>query len=99
MIGLNEIKKVQSKGSWANNEVEKASTLVFEVISFLCCNKFMRLLRFLFRKKFDEQYDKLSKATDWLLAAQESLDDQWELLEEYWDQTCEEELEEELEEV
>lgn len=93
MIGLTEIKKVQGQGDWANNEVRKAETLVSDVISFLCCNKFMRLLRFLFRKKFDEQYDKLSKAVDWLMAAEESLDDQWDLLEEYWDQTCEEELE------
>lgn len=94
MIGLTEIKKVQGQGDWASNEVVKASTLVIEVIAFLCCNKLMRLLRFLFRKKFDEQYDKLSKALDWLLAAEVSLNDQWNLLEDYWDQTCEEELEE-----
>ncbi len=44
----------------------------------------MRILRFLFGKKFDEQYNKLLKAKDWLNSANESLDDQWELLEDYW---------------
>ena len=94
MIGLTEIKKVQGQGDLASNEVAKASTLVIDVIAFLCCNKLMRLLRFLFRKKFDEQYDKLRKVLDSLLAAGASLNDQWNVLEDYWDQTCEEELEE-----
>ena len=88
MIGLTEIKKVQGQGSWAEHEVEKANDLLLDVIQFLCCNKFMRGLRFLFRKKFDEQYNKLSKAIDWLNSASESLEDQWDLLENYWDEVA-----------
>lgn len=86
MVGITEIKKVQGQGSWAEHETMKAVNLILEVIEFLCCNKFMRIFRFLFRKKFDEQYDKLSKAIDWLHSAEESLEDQWDLLEDYWDE-------------
>ena len=86
MVGLTEIKKVQGQGSWAEHEIGKADSLILDVIQFLCCNKFMRVLRFLFRKKFDEQYNKLSKAVDWLMSAEESLEDQWDLLENYWDE-------------
>ena len=93
MFGLTEIKKIQAQGTWAKHDVEKAEDCLLDVIQFLCCNKFMRLLRFLFRKKFDEQYDKLSKAYDWLNASSESLECQWDLLEDYWDQTAREEYE------
>lgn len=86
MVGLTEIKKVQNQGSFAKHEVRKADDLILDVIQFACCNKLMRLLRCLFRKRFDEQYDKLSKAEDWLNAAEESLEDQWDLLEDYWHQ-------------
>ena len=93
MFGLTEIQKVQEHGYWAKHEVEKADELILDVIEFLCCNKFMRLLRFLFRRKFDDQYNKLSKAYDWLSSASESLEDQWDLCEEYWDQAAKEEYE------
>ena len=85
MVRPNEIRKVQSQGSLAENQVVKAENLIMDVIQFACCNKFMRVLRFLFRKKFDEQYDKLSKACYYLDGATNSLDGQWNLLEEYWD--------------
>lgn len=97
MLGLTEIKKVQDQGAWANHEVRTAEELLLDVIQFLCCNKFMRVLRFLFRKRFDEQYDKLSKAHTWLNAAIESLNDQWVLLEDYWDQVATEDLRDEYE--
>ena len=84
MVGLTEIKKVQGQGSWAEHGIRKADDLILEVIQFACCNKLMRVLRCLFGKKFDEQYDKLLKATDWLSSAEESLENQWELLEDYW---------------
>ena len=84
MIGLTEIKKVQGQGTFAKHEIGNANDLILDVIQFACCNKFMRLLRILFRKKFDEQYDKLSKAQDRLRLAEEFLDDQWDLLEDYW---------------
>lgn len=94
MFGMTEIKKVQNHGNLANRKVEKAEGLLLEVFEFLCCNKFMRVLRFLFRKKFDEQYDKLTQANSWLISASESLDEQWFLLEDYWDQEAKEDLEE-----
>ena len=84
MIGLTEIKKVQGKGTFAKHEIGNANDLILDVIQFACCNKFMRLLRILFRKKFDEQYNKLSKAQDWLYSAEDSLEEQWDLLENYW---------------
>ena len=93
MMGLTEIKKVQGQGSFAEHDIEKAESLILDVIQFLCCNKFMRLMRFLFKRKFDEQYDKLSKAYTWLTSASESLDDQWDLLEDYWHQAANEECE------
>lgn len=93
MFGLTEIKKVQNQGTWAKHDVGKAAGLLLDVIQFLCCNKFMRLLRLLFKKKFDEQYNKLSKAYDWLNSASESLEHQWDLLEQYWDQTANNTLE------
>ena len=89
MFGLTEIKKVQNLGTCAKHEVNKASDLILELIIFLNCNKFMRLLRFLFRKKFDEQYNKISKMDDWLRAAEDSLEAQWDLCEEYWQQEAE----------
>lgn len=85
MIGLTEIKQVQGQGDWAEHEIRKADSLILDVIQFLCCNKFIRIVRFLFRKKFDEQYNKLVKAEYWLNAAEETLSDQWDLLEDYWD--------------
>ncbi len=72
MVGLTEIKKVQGQGSWAKHEIRKADDLILDV------------MRFLFSKGFDEQYDKLLKAKVWLSAAEESLKGQWELLEDYW---------------
>lgn len=84
MIGLTEIKKVQGQGTFAKHEIGNANNLILDVIQFACCNKFMRLLRILFRKKFDERYDKLLKAQDRLRLAEEFLDDQWDLLEDYW---------------
>ena len=97
MLGLTEINKVQGQGDWANHEVRIAEGLLLDVIQFLCCNKFMRVLRFLFRRRFDEQYDKLSKAHTWLNAASESLDSQWDLLEDYWHQVANEDLGDEYE--
>lgn len=86
MIGMTEIKKVQSETDFANLDIEKAEDLLLDVIEFLCCNKFMRILRFLFKKKFDKQYDKLSKAYDRLVSAKDFLEDQWYLLEHYWNE-------------
>lgn len=97
MLGLTEIEKVQNRGEWANHEVWTAEELLLDVIEFLCCNKFMRVLRFLFRRRFDEQYDKLSKAHTCLNAASESLENQWDLLEDYWDQVAFEDIEDEYE--
>lgn len=97
MLGLTEISKVQNQGNWANHEIGKAEELLLDVIEFLCCNKFMRILRFLFRRRFDEQYDKLSKAHTWLNVASESLENQLDLLEDYWDQVANEDIEDEYE--
>lgn len=91
MVGLTEIKEVQNMETFAEHDISRAEDLLLDVIKFLCCNKFMRLLRFLFKKKFDEQYDKLSTAHSYLCSASEMLESQWDLLEGYWDQTAMEE--------
>ena len=93
MLGPMKIKEIQSKTIWAQNEIHEANNCIMDVIEFLCCNKFMRVLRFLFRKKFDKQYDKLSKAWNWMDSASGILDERWDLLEECWDQTANEYLE------
>jgi len=76
MLRLKEIRKVRDQGKFAKHKIGEADWLILEVMYFAKRNVFMSLLHLLFRKKFDEQYNKLKEIRRLLLKAESALHDQ-----------------------